>query len=654
MKIKNLIYGVFLFIISAFAGCNALDIEPLDKISADKALSDKTGIYLQAMLATLYRQLPVEDFTYYPDNNNSSTIFNFYATQWGGANYNFVTDDAYGSNAGGDPLGNYNNKIWTELYLTIRQVNIFSDNINIAEMDNSKRNWLKSEASFIRAYCYFQLVKRFGGVPLIYKTQTFNAGGDNSEVFVARSTEKETWDFVLAQCDSAVIGLPATAPSVLDGANRATKWAAYALKSRASLHAASVAKYWDKALLAGDAVTQKLVGGMTIADANNYYKQCIDASQAIFDNAAIKLYKPTPSNATEAGTNYQAIFRTPRIAATEVIFSKAYVSGVTAGSNGHWMDWFFNPNQVGGYTQRGRFCPTLDLIDVYEDYSDNGIGASVKLVTRTDGDETDYTGTSGYSSTKPYLQYANVTDIFKGKDARLFATIITPGSTFAGVKINIQGGLKKTDGKLLTSDSKATGADTKTYYTYGDASDINYSGFKFNGSSGNFTTTGFLLRKFMIEGAATAQNASITPFVDFRLAEIYLNYAEAVVESGQGDAVKAATLLNAIRHRAAHKDDIPSTIPNIMKERRVELALEGFRYWDLVRRRDMVSTLNGSKRKALIPILDISVLTPTYFFVRSANLPEIISTSGRIVQDKSYYMSIPGITSNFLVQNPQY
>lgn len=82
---------------------------------------------------------------------------------------------------------------------------------------------------------------------------------------------------------------------------------------------------------------------------------------------------------------------------------------------------------------------------------------------------------------------------------------------------------------------------------------------------------------------SSRDNSITTPFIDIRLAEIYLNYAEAVVESGKGDQNKAATLLNALRHRAAHKDNIPLTLENVLKERRVELAFEGKRFWDMVR-----------------------------------------------------------------------
>jgi len=88
---------------------------------------------------------------------------------------------------------------------------------------------------------------------------------------VPRSTEKATYDFVMSEFDLAIANLPDERPS--DGSLRATKWVALAHESRAALHAASVAKFWDKASLTGQAVDEKLVGGMTLADANNYYQQ---------------------------------------------------------------------------------------------------------------------------------------------------------------------------------------------------------------------------------------------------------------------------------------------------------------------------------------------------------------------------------------------
>jgi hypothetical protein len=130
---------------------------------------------------------------------------------------------------------------------------------------------------------------------------------DSLALFIPRSTEKETWDFALATCDTAAMLLGNG-----DGkGRRATKWAALALKSRAALHAASVAKYWNAAPLSGTAVDAKLVGGMTQADALEYYRLCIEAAQEIIDHGPFGLFKPSPANPTEAAENYRLLFENP-------------------------------------------------------------------------------------------------------------------------------------------------------------------------------------------------------------------------------------------------------------------------------------------------------------------------------------------------------
>ena len=117
------------------------------------------------------------------------------------------------------------------------------------------------EYYFMMAYTYFALARRYGGVPLITEVQEFN--GDYDAVKVPRSTEVATWKFILEMCDKAAASLPDATTQ-----ERANKWTAYALKSRAALYAASVGKFWDRngAMLTGEAVTEKLVGGFTDAD----------------------------------------------------------------------------------------------------------------------------------------------------------------------------------------------------------------------------------------------------------------------------------------------------------------------------------------------------------------------------------------------------
>lgn len=641
-----------------------LDLEPLDKVPSSTLLNDKKGIIL--LLSNLYNQLPIEDFSYYPDisfnyhggGNNSNLIDR-------GHSISFFTDESVNSlgrnNNGISEVGPINDGYWP--YNSIRNVNQFLNDIEKVEMDNDERNRLRSEAHFIRAYYYYGLVKRYGGVPLITDVQKFN-GDDLSNLFVPRSTEKETWDFILKECDLAIEYLPKVV-SHDEGLYRATKWTALALKSRIALHAASIAKYWNKAPLSGIAVDSKLVGGMSSTDFENYYSQCIKASEDIIKNSGKELYKLTPSNINEAIDNYKKIFESPEsseVFDSEILFMKSYIDGSNTQKQGHSTDAFFNPRQTTLGGKCGRFSPSLDLVDLYESYLDNGEGKSCKLATRTDGNENEYIShpENGIDLSIPYKKYDNISDIFEGKDARLYASIITPGSLWKNVEIIMQAGLITKDGiSMIYQEGSSIGKDGVTYYTYGAPSDDLYSGFKYVGTGlqelANYSSTGFSLKKFLQESKQLSgtEYASTTPFIDLRLSEIYLNYAEAVLESGLGDKTLAAECLNKIRRRAGHTDDIDLNLENVLKERRIELAFEGQRYWDLVRRRDYHLIFNGSnRRKSLLPILDLREDTPKYIFVRAENMNDLKGST--IFYDRYYYRPIPGTTTNKLIQNPQY
>jgi hypothetical protein len=208
------------------------------------------------------------------------------------------------------------------------------------------------------------------------------------------------------------------------------------------------------------------------------------------------------------------------------------------------------------------------------------------------------------------------------------------------------------------SNDSFIGKDGKTYWSLGSESGAQASGFfgMDNSDNTNYTTTGFTVKKFLTAGAApeSKENGSSTiPWIDFRLAEIYLNYAEAVVEngSGYGDRAKAQQYLNDIRHRAALSGNIPLTLDNVKKERRVELALENHRMWDLVRWREFHSIFsNRNKRHALLPILDLRESSPKYIFVR-VNWIQDETGGGYTFQTSNYYQQIPNTNINKLVPN---
>src|SRR3546814_734897 len=91
---------------------------------------------------------------------------------------------------------------------------------------------------------------------------------------------------------------------------------------------------------------------------------------------------------------------------------------------------------------------------------------------------------------------------------------------------------------------------------------------------------------------AHERNHSDTDYIIFRLGEVLLNYAEAAMELGHdGDALSA---INQLRERAGMSlyDNISREL--IRKERKVELAFEGNRYWDLIRWRIAAEELSQS------------------------------------------------------------
>lgn len=659
---KNILSIFSLCALMGLSGCNAfLELEPLDKVSPEQLLETEGGV--KALLANIYTMIPMEDFNYRPNAGFNQRGYDGVNET---TNLAFLTDEATRSD-GGVGIGYEGFNYWP--YGDIRQVNIFMQNVEKAKeagtISVADADRMTGEAHFARAYMYYGLVKRYGGVPLIDKVQDDDyANGGPGAVAVPRSTELDTWKFVLNECTLAA----ATLPDATSGSDlyRVTKWAAYALKSRVALHAASVAKYWNLAPLAGEAVTQKLVGGMTSADADAFYKECIEASKFLIENSGKSLYKPTPATVKEAASNFQALFLNDQN--EEVIFSKAYLNGTTNTNQGHSYAQFNILPQVNpGALKYGRFNPMLEIVDLFEDYTDDGTGKSAKIVTRTDGNEDAYIANFHNMNNAsvvntlmsvPFVKYNDLYEPFANKDARLLASVVVPGSSYAGTEIIIQGGFIKDNNSYVAYSNESTQKNGTTYYALGAEGETMFSGFNNvnSGEDANWTATGFGVRKYMPEGESMSPDrlSSTTSYIDMRLAEVYLNYAEAVVENGSGfgDKELAENDLNALRRRAGHTDRISLTLESVLKERRVEMAFEGKRFWDMNRRREFHTEFSNNRiRKALVPMLDLRGAEPKYVFAR-VNYFGDETRGGRTFQNINYYRGIPNIATNGLVQNP--
>ncbi|WP_199768722.1 RagB/SusD family nutrient uptake outer membrane protein [Sphingobacterium sp. HMA12] len=648
---------LFLGIMSWTTACtDILDVEPNNKVPADKVLNSEEGVAMH--MANLYGRLPVEDFSYAIDKGFSLGIGNTNPNN-GGRSAAHASDEAMHSEFNDDVDEGFNfwegyidgdgtYKNWRGIYTLIRDINGLIETIpTLTKISNDEKLKLEGEAAFLRAFTYYALAKRYGGVPLIKEMQVYN--GSVEDLKVPRSTEKETWDFILSDCDIAAEKL-SDSPS---DTRRANKWIALALKSRAALYAASVAKFTHAPYVSfsGPAVDLKLVG-IDASEADRYYSECIAASSEIIKSGHYGLYGADPATKEEAINNYKQMFENPNSVLSgvkEPMFIKGYTSGTVLAHN---YDIWYRPNQTAnGWPHPGRMNPTLDLVDAYEDYTDNGLGASTAVKTRVDGNESTYGGFDknvqyyAFPIDKPY-------ELFENKDARLWATMILPGTSWKDNKIIIQGGIIKPDGSyIFRTDASVTGLDGKTYYTYGAEKANQYSGFSPVG--GNYTRSGFLLRKFLQEKeTVTAEwNKGANDWIEFRYAEVLLNYAEAAAEkfaaTGE-DKTMGKKALNEVRKRAAHKDEIGLTVDNVRKERLVEFAFENKRRWDLNRWRTYHKLFENRMKRSLVPFLDLRGATPKYIFVRM-NPP---GYNNQTYTYSRYYRQIPGIGSNGLVQNP--
>lgn len=632
MKNKRYLYILFGVVFTVFSSCsNYLDVEPKNKIPGDAVLSDPNGV--EAFIANLYYQAPIEDLVYFPRAGFNAR-----------GNTGSLSLAQYGMEAIHSEWPNWNqfgDNWWVNGFKFNRNLNILAEAIPDLDIADTEKQILGGEVSFLRAYNYYALVKRYGGVPIILENQEYT--DDFESLRVPRNTEKETWDLVMAECDKAIALLPENRATTDQTKRRATKWAAYALKSRAALHAASIAKYWNKAPLSGEAVTRNLVG-LNASEANRYYEISIQASEALMNSGVFSLYQPNPSNPQQAAANYQEMFTDPNKATNEVIFMKGY--GQAGGHLAHDFDGWNNPNQTSeGFPYRGRTNPVLELVDKYESYDNPG--ESSPIMTTENGD---ILNTDGYSPTANYRHFDSPTGIFEGRDARFFASIIYPGTEWKGTTIVIQGGIIRPDGSLIDSRDSYT-HNGVTYYTYGRNDRNQYSGFD---GSADMTRSGFLIRKFLDEGARiNTWLQSTTDYMDMRYAEILLNYAEAVVESGynQGGAIaKATDAINSLRKRAGHTVDIPLNIENVMRERAVELAFENKEYWDLIRRREFHQKFDNTVKTALVPMIDLRGAEPQYIFVRKP----VPGANPVTFAERDYYRGIPNISGNGAIQNPQH
>ena len=649
---------IFTYFITAVAAlslvsCDKIfnDLEgDLSKMSAEDLTSSEDGF--ERLLANMYAYIPMGAFESWDQSTPNATDCN-------------TTD---GNNAYGGGVGGF----WN--YTVMRDVNSFIVEIEKAKergsISESSYNTLLGEALFVRAYYYFGSVRVYGGIPIVTEPLDDKFDGEGNEgLYIPRSTEKQSWDFIMAQLDQAASLLP---DSRAITNFRATKWSALALKARVALWAASTAKYWSHAPIGNTykAVSEKLAY-MDAGDASAYYDQCIAACQEIIKSGKFSLYKPNPATEEEAIQNYSDLFLDRH--AEEFIFGRCYQTGVSTDSN-NYFDLKNSPYQtrdvITAIWRWGRFNVTLDMVDAYDNYDANHAAVDGTIKTRMDGKEDEYVSTPSQAAGETairgidFIQYDSPAAPFANKEARFKASVVYPGIQFRGKTINIQAGIWKSDDKLMIYDENFGDGETlggKAYYPLGGASRDDISGFFWMGNTndGSWYTTGFGLRKYL--NYEKVDTYSQTPWCDLSYTEVLLNYAEALVEKGGPNAGDSKAVLNSIRKRAFFSDEKDATLENVLKERRIELAFSNDYASTLWRRRaffekerDLASDKNGGRKHALLPIVTLKGGEAKYIFVRANEFGYDVDRKPAIASfdSKSYYKAIPDYDKNHITENP--
>ncbi|OQP51245.1 RagB/SusD family nutrient uptake outer membrane protein [Niastella populi] len=525
-----------------------LDVQPTAVLTNEQAFSDPAQVL--SILADLYnRQL---DFSALDNGWESFADFSESFPSANG-NVNIVQRNEWNFDSW---------QSWDYGY--VRDLNLFIERAAVAKtLSDADRKRFLAEARFLRANFYFELAKRMGGVPLILEPLLYNFSGDPTYLQHPRAKESEIYDFVISEAEAIKNDLPVNA----NEKSRATKGAALAMEARAGVYAGSIAKYGvntPQVSLPGQEV------GIPASMADGYYTKALNAAKEIINGTAgaYSLYNKKP----DLGENFASLFldksgNPESIWVEDFKLKSGKVHNFTVSNQ---------PRYGAEEEEGGRINPSLNLVQSFEKLDNTFAPIPV-----TDG------------SGNPIF-YNTQTDIFAGRDARLYGTVILPGTAFKGRNVDIWAGYQLGDGSIITGDDRGA---QKTLP--GQTNPTQVVGFDGPVNSKEFTAqSGFYLRKYLdpTPGAGSRGTNSEVPFIRYRFAEVLLNAAEAAFELGQkGDA---ATWMNLVRARAGLTTPLAAsdiTFDRIVHERRVELAFEGHILYDMKRWRLAHVVWDGNK-----------------------------------------------------------
>ncbi|WP_300602441.1 RagB/SusD family nutrient uptake outer membrane protein [Niabella sp.] len=509
--------------------------------------------------------------------------------------------------------GDYYARYWNMIY----NCSYFLSRIQSVDgIQESIRNRWKAEAHVLRAYYYSELLKWFGAV-LPIQSAPYNFKDDFSKL--KKASYYEVVKFIMADCDSALAipDLPWRITIAGEG-GRVQKAMAEAIKSKMILFAASPLNnggknYWEEAYLVNKASLQNLRD-----QGYELYNKVNQPQTYLSDIAFIG-----PDKNEKAALYNEYFTQTMAYSATPVDKETIYQS-----RDGQGNIWDIDGiGAQDGY--KSGTCPTQELVDAYETKDGQPILDLANPYIDEQHLRPNYNPDNKMYD--PQNPYAN-------RDPRFYASIYYNGSkryclwNFDEVKEspeNYPGG-KVQRTRIITTyvGEPQTGLDPAVRRA---------------------TRTGYFERKFLHPTSSNNNPVGGANWKLFRLGEVLLNFAEAAAESGHSD--EAYTAVNEIRRRAG-MPDLPlglskeQLILRVRQERRVELAMEENRYFDIRRWTNPEGDL--SKTDKWLTAAEIKRNTDgTYTYGRRLVRP----TPRACYENKFLWLPIPLNEANILLSN---
>lgn len=546
---RNIIIGLIAVLFINSCNDDFVNTQPLDQLAETAVWTD--GSLAEAFVSEIYAGLGNGGF----DEQMNASLTDETMFTHPGRNITTITESRSNSANPGWINGTLS---WQQMYLRIRAANLALSNLEAPQFNNPTLvDRLKGEAKFMRAYYYQQLLRYYGGVPIVDKPYKL----DDTDFLAERNSYEACVNFIVKDCDEAA--------ALLDGktlvAGRASKAAALALKARVLLYAASdlhdIPTAKAKSSVIAAYAKPELVGYVS-GDRKARWEKARDAAKAVLDlpGYGFQLGLSAPAAQADAVSNYMNASLSRNGGEKELIMARYFINAKQEGGGRQGL--FNGPN---GYHNWAGNTPIQLMVDDYE---------------MMDGSKFDWNN--------PAHAAAPYTD----RDPRFYASILYDGA-----------GWKPRTSDVAAKDP-ANQIQTGTYEVMNGSNKVPHFGLDTRKSSvedWNGSYTGYYARKFIDPNPAIVdQNTwQQVPWPTLRYTEAIFNYAEALIELG--DDATARTWLNKIRFRAgmpALTESGDALKQRMRNEKRIEMYLEEQRYHD-TRRWMIAPTTLGRKANGI-------------------------------------------------------